>query len=126
LGRRLTIRIVITLLVLFAGGYLAISSMKVPSVTIHDVDFSSLADGTYKGAYVLGPVSAEVVVHVEDGIVSEIKIAKHDTVMGKPAEKIVDEIIKRQSLGVDVVSRATWSSKAIIKAIEVALTRESN
>lgn len=126
MSRKLIIRIAITMLVLFAGGYLAISSMKVPAVTVHFVDFTSLADRTYKGAYVLGPVSAEVAVTVAGGVVKDIKIEKHETVMGKPAEKIVDEVVKRQTLEVDAVSRATWSSKAIIKAIEVALTKERN
>ena len=44
-----------------------------------------------------------------------------DSPIGKKAENIVSRIINRQSLDVDVVSGATISSIAIIKAVENAL-----
>ena len=39
-----------------------------------------------------------------------------------PAVAVIDEILKSQSLDVDVVSGATNSSKTIMKAIENALS----
>jgi len=48
-------------------------------------------------------------------------ILEHDNGKGGKAEKIVDDVIKAQSLNVDVVSGATVSSKVILKAGEMAL-----
>lgn len=53
--------------------------------------------------------------------VSFIKIIEHENGLGSKAEKIVDDVISRQSLKVDAVSGAAASSKCIIKAIEDAL-----
>lgn len=53
--------------------------------------------------------------------VSFIKIIEHENGLGSKAEKIVDDVISRQSLKVDAVSGATASSKYIIKDIENAL-----
>jgi len=39
---------------------------------------------------------------------------------------IVDSVIENQSLDVDAISGATYSSKVILKAIENALARGSN
>ena len=53
--------------------------------------------------------------------VSFIKIIEHENGSGSKAEKIVDDVISRQSLKVDAASGATVSSKCIIKAVENAL-----
>ena len=41
---------------------------------------------------------------------------------GSQAEKIVNEVVNKQSLDVDLVSGATISSKVIIKSVENALS----
>ena len=53
--------------------------------------------------------------------VSFIKIIEHENGLGSKAEKIVDDVISRQSLKVDAVSGAAASSKCITKDIENAL-----
>jgi uncharacterized protein with FMN-binding domain len=50
-----------------------------------------------------------------------VDIVRHDNGKGSPAEIIVDRIIEAQSLKVDLISKATYSSKAILKAVENAL-----
>ena len=125
MSMKLAFRIIITTVLLLAVVYIAIKSMKVMEVNIHGVDFTTLSDGDYRGAFITGPVSAEVLVHVASGRVVSIYIVSHETVMGRKAESIVDDVVRSQSLYVDVVSGATWSSKTILKAIEVALSRES-
>lgn len=67
------------------------------------------------------PVYVEVEVSVTEHKITNIKIIEHENGLGGKAEKIVDNIISRQSLEVDAVSGATVSSKCIIKAIENAL-----
>ncbi|MDR0909423.1 MAG: FMN-binding protein [Spirochaetaceae bacterium] len=91
---------------------------------IHAVlpDLSRKADGVYRGSYKVGPVEAMVDVAIHDMVITGITIVKHNSSpIGKPAEAITQRIIEKQSLGVDAVSGATASSKAILKAVEEAL-----
>ncbi len=59
---------------------------------------------------------------VENHTITDIDILKHDNGKGKAAEAITSDVIKNQSVQVDVVTGATYSSKVILKAIENALT----
>ena len=85
------------------------------------MDLSAIADGTYSGEYSQFPVTAAVKVTVTDHKITAITITKHENGLGKPAEKITEDIIHAQSLQVDAVSGATHSSNVIRKAVEVAL-----
>jgi len=93
--------------------------------TITTPDFSHLEDGDYTGRYSAFPVNVELSVEIQDGKIIAIDITKHDNGQGKDGEKIVDDVIKAQSLEVDVISGATYSSKVILKAIEDALIPDS-
>lgn len=73
------------------------------------------------GEYSVIPVYVKVEVSVTEHKITGIKIIEHENGLGSKAEKIVDDVISRQSLEVDAVSGATVSSKCIIKAIENAL-----
>jgi len=87
-------------------------------------DLALQTDGIYRGNYDLSgtPVKVILDVTVKDHKITGIKIVEHScSPIGKKAEKITDRIIEAQSLDIDVVSGATGSSKAIIKAVENAL-----
>ncbi len=93
----------------------------VAGMTVADVDFSSIPDGTYEGSADETFIRVRVRVTVKDGAVSDIALIEHENGRGKPAEAIIGEIIKRQTLNVDAVSGATNSSIIIKKAVENAL-----
>ena len=93
-------------------------------MTISDVDLTSISDGVYKGTYDVFPVSVEVDVTVSNHEIAKIDLIKHFNGQGKPAEVIIDDVIEAQTLDVDVITGATYSSKIILKAIEVALTSD--
>ena len=81
-------------------------------------------DGVYRGSYSVSRTLVRVIldVTVRNERLSDIKIIEHmGSSIGKKAEKITGRIIAQQSLNVDVVSGATISSKAILKAVENAL-----
>jgi uncharacterized protein with FMN-binding domain len=87
-------------------------------------DMRGKADGAYRGEYDLSgtPVFVALEVTVRNENIAAINIIKHScSPIGKKAEKITGKIIEEQSLGVDAVSGATGSSKAILKAVENAL-----
>jgi uncharacterized protein with FMN-binding domain len=94
---------------------------KKKEVVIDSPDLGAIADGKWKGSYSEGPVKAEVEVVMAAHRIESVRIVKHRTMKGKPAERIVDSVVAAQSLKVDVVTGATASSKCILKAIEIAL-----
>jgi len=94
----------------------------VDDLVINDVDISKIPDGTYTGTHDFKIVAADVSVEVRDGRIVSIDILRHTTSRGSLGEAVVDAVLEKQSLDVDAVTGATASSKAILKAIENALT----
>lgn len=89
--------------------------------TYGDLNLEGIADGTYRGTFERFPIAVEVDVVVEDETVTSIFIVRHQSGQGEPAEGIVVPVIEAQSLNVEVVAGATYSSYAILLAIEQAL-----
>lgn len=94
---------------------------KLANAAIRDIDITALADGIYTGGYSMFPVSAEVRVTVKGQRITGIELLEHNNGRGAPAEVIPSCVVEAQSLDVDAVSGATYSSKVILKAIENAL-----
>lgn len=94
---------------------------KLANAVIRDIDITALADGIYTGGYSMFPVSAEVRVTVKGQRITGIELLEHNNGRGAPAEVIPSCVVEAQSLDVDAVSGATYSSKVILKAIENAL-----
>jgi uncharacterized protein with FMN-binding domain len=117
----------ISIFILSVGAVFTIRAMslseELPVIQFDKVELSKIEDGSYIGEYLGKLVKVVVEARVKDNKITEIVILKHDNGLGKKAEKIVDQIISTQSLNVEVVSGATSSSKAILKAVEVALTK---
>jgi len=87
-------------------------------------DMEGKNDGVYRGSYDLSgtPVKVTLDVTVQNQNITAVNIIRHIcSPIGKKAEKIIGRIIEQQSLDVDVVSGATGSSIAIMKAMENAL-----
>lgn len=94
----------------------ALSKVDIPSMNLADTK-----DGTYTGSYSTFPVSAEVEVTIESHKIISIDLIKHVTGQGQAAESIPNTVVASQSVAVDTVSGATYSSVVILKAIEKAL-----
>ncbi len=116
---------VLIVFVLLAGGgifYLTRGLDKGSNVEINDVDLSLLDDGIYNGEYRAGRWTNEVKVTVENHKITDISIVK-DALFTNPevSKELVEKVVSKQSLKVDMVSGATVSSKAYLKSIENAL-----
>lgn len=94
--------------------------MKALDLSLESPDFGALRDGSYEGACDAG-VRAEVRVVVQGRRVTAIELVRHETLLGKRAEAVLDRVLDGQTLDVDTVSGATLSSLAILKAVETAL-----
>ena len=95
--------------------------VQLESLEIVGVALSMIEDGTYSGNYEVFPVAAEVEVTVVKHRITEIELVKHRHGQGEAAEIIPAKVVETQTLQVDTVSGATYSSKVILKAIENAL-----
>lgn len=122
--------ILLIILVLIIGVFITGAMIKssiesnleqLTSLTISDIDLSTLEDGTYKGSYKVFPIDVEVRVTMENHRIAGIDLVKHTNGQGASAEIIPGKVVDAQSLEVDAVSGATYSSKVILKAIENAL-----
>ena len=113
------------LVILLISGLIIVGcSTAYKSITAKMPDLTLLQDGKFRGIYDLSgtPVKVILDVTVQDHKITNIKIVKHfSSPIGKKAEKIIDSVIEKQNLEVDVVSGATGSSLSILKAIENAL-----
>jgi uncharacterized protein with FMN-binding domain len=128
--KRKHIIILLIVLVAAAGIFIGVWSMlksteanleALKDAEITDIDLAAIADGVYTGSYSSFPVSAEVSVTVKDHVITGIELLKHDNGQGAPAEVIPGKVVESQTLRIDSVSGATYSSRVILKAIENAL-----
>lgn len=87
------------------------------------MNFDVIDDGNYEGEYGSFPVNAKVNVTVNNHEITQINILEHNHGKGAEGEKITDSIIEQQSLEVDIISGATYSSIVILKAVEDALIK---
>ncbi|MCX7027827.1 MAG: FMN-binding protein [Spirochaetes bacterium] len=88
---------------------------------IHPVDLGQIADGTYEGSFSIFPISVKLKVTVQDHTITGFDLLKHRNGQGKPAEVLLAEAVVKQKIDLDVIAGATYSSKAIMKAMENAL-----
>ena len=115
----------VIIIIFLAGGGLFYLSRGLDSgsqVPINKVDLSTLADGTYTGTYEGGRWTNTVKVNIKDQRITAIEIVD-DLLFSRPevVDKILARVIDEQKVNVDVISEATVSSKAYLKAIELAL-----
>ena len=87
------------------------------------IDISQVADGVYNGHSETDLVKVEVKVTVEAGAIKDIEILKHECGKGRPANVIVDDMVKNNDVEVDGVSGATFSSEVIKDAVRDALRK---
>jgi uncharacterized protein with FMN-binding domain len=111
------------LCILSAAAALIVCACATPAIPLSRTDVAGLSDGTYEGAYKNGPVSAVVKATVAGGKLVEAVVVKHDCGKGKSAERILADAVSAQSLAVDAVSGATWSSRVLLKALDLALEK---
>lgn len=121
---KIIILMVLVMVVLIAGFTVftqsklkALVQTPIPSVALDTID-----DGIYEGNYSVFPVTVKLNVTVKGHEITEILILEHVNGQGGKAEAIADQVIENQSLQVDIISGATYSSKVILKALENALT----
>ena len=82
-----------------------------------------VADGTYEGTAETPLVKVTVEVSVQDHVIRDIRLLRHENGRGTPAETMLSEMLRRNTSEVDTVSGATLSSKVIRAAVRDALAK---
>ncbi|MFA4932542.1 MAG: FMN-binding protein [Caldisericia bacterium] len=100
------------------GGTLNRTSAR---VTLTPLDLTNVADGVYEGGATILHVAPKLRVTVAARRITEITVVSpiYGDVSG-----LIARVIKAQSLNVDGISGATISTKAVLKAIDSALTAQ--
>jgi uncharacterized protein with FMN-binding domain len=95
---------------------------KGQKVVVGTMNLSSVADGTYEGNYALNRWTNTLKVTVMDHKITDIIILK-DVVFKLDAvsKGVISEVIRKQSLDIDIQSGATVTTKAYLKSIEAAM-----
>jgi uncharacterized protein with FMN-binding domain len=96
---------------------------ELAAIEIENVPLDRVKDGVYVGEYSVFPVSAQVEVTVKDHAIETARILKHRNGQGSAGEAVVDKAVELDSLQVDTVTGATYSSKVLLKAMENALRK---
>ena len=121
---RKILAVMFIVLLLFGGGVLFAlwrGTRQIKNFVIAEVNPAQLVDGVYQAEVKAGPIQVIVDVTVQEAKITAIQLVKHRHGKGEAAERIVEDIITRQSLQVETISGATYSSLAILKAVEKAL-----
>ena len=125
-----TLKVVLTIIVCFvliAGGALFSLSRglnEVSELVISNIDLKLHEDGLYRGLYNAGRFTNEIEVEIRNNeitrlsILQDVRFSRQEVI-----DELFDSVIKNQSLDFDIVSGATVTGKAYLKAIENALTQ---
>jgi uncharacterized protein with FMN-binding domain len=111
---RVTAMIVVAVLLISCSGSPNQVQLSMP-------DLSNIPDGVYRGSAKVLPVIARVEVTVTGGRITGFRILRHLTGKGQSAETLAEKVVEKQTIELDTVSGATYSSKVILKAGENAL-----
>ena len=94
---------------------------KTTALEISTVDLTQIPDGSYTGSYTNFRWNTTVKVTVTDHQITAIEPVKIQSGRKDLARELTEDILKQQTADVDVVSGATASSHAYLKAVENAL-----
>lgn len=96
---------------------------EIRELVIREVDLQKVADGTYTGSYHKGRWTFDVEVVVQNHRIKSVKnLNSRMNALQEWTQSAEKAFIEQQSVNIDVVSGATLNSKAMQKAVEIALS----
>ncbi len=115
--------VVFLLLFLFQiGNYFTLKQYR--GMPVHDQEMSRIKDGIYPGEMELGGFLYKVEVSVQYQKINDIKLVQNrENAYARFAEGVIPRIIKKQTANVSAITGATTTSKALMKAVENALSK---
>jgi uncharacterized protein with FMN-binding domain len=119
------ITVSILIIIVIGGVFFITTGLKSGvNLVINDVNLSSLSDGMYNGKYDAGRWTNEINITIKDHKIIKIDVVKDVSIPKlEVTNAMLSKVIEKQNTNVDVVSGATVTSKAYLKAIEIALNK---
>ncbi|NPV71888.1 MAG: FMN-binding protein [Firmicutes bacterium] len=118
--------IILGVVVVLIGGFMLIFNAgmgEIKAMSIGQVDLSKIPDGVYRGSFKRGRWAYNVEVTVKDHKIEKVTLLDDKMRMfEKVNSELVSRILQRQTVRVDAVTGTTISSKALLKAVETALS----
>lgn len=111
--------IVVALLIVMTVFYLEIDSVY--KIRVKDVDIAQVQDGVYTGEASSMLIHVKVEVRVKNSKIEDIKVIEYVHNRSEDALEMTSDVIDSNSLQVDNVSGATYSSIVLKSAIANAL-----
>lgn len=121
---------------MIAAGFTGCNNSRIlKTIDVTEPDLSAVTNGTYNGkyalklpfGYIIGFSSAKVNVEVESHCYQSIKVLNMPenfvAKKGVNISKLIEKIIKLQKLNVDGITGASYSMKAVQKAVENAFKK---
>lgn len=117
---------IVVVLVLVAGVavfFLTRGMGDVKRVELKGLDLSGVPDGTYKGHFDGARWTNTLEVTVANEMITDIKVVNPPLYVDDNfSRKLINGVIERQSSDIDIVSGASVTTKAMLKAIENAVS----
>ena len=125
--RKLKITLIVVLLIVLAG-FLGFQKLNRDLEHLKEYSFETQHPSQWKNGIYIGdanqfPIKVKVEVFIQNQRITKLTLLEHQTGEGLSAEGILDHVLGAQSLDVDVITGATYSSILILKAIEDALEK---
>jgi uncharacterized protein with FMN-binding domain len=123
---KIALSVVLIFILIAAGGifYISRGIDEGSKVVVNPVNIVLVNDGSYTGKYNSGRWTNELKIIVNNHRITKIDVVK-DVTFSKPEwrEELFSRVIEKQNVDVDVVTGATVTSKAYLKAIENAFKK---
>lgn len=114
--------IVVLFLLIMTTFYLETEAIK--KMVIQPIQLQQIQDGIYEGEASTYLIKAKVEVEVKNHRIVSIDLIEYQHNRGEKAVMIIDDILHSNSLNVDAISTATYSSKVIKAAVSNALNQK--
>lgn len=124
--KKLIIALILILVIVFAiilGVYLFTDILNPNNIQIEEINLKGVNNGAYLGMYETKLVKATVTVHIYDENIYKIDLLRHENGLGKKAEEILHKVTLANSVMVDHISGATYSSVVLLKSVEDAILK---
>lgn len=119
--------IIVAAIVIIGGGmytYVTWGMDRVLGETVRPADLNALSDGTYEGSYQNARWSNKVAVTVSGGRITGVEVLEDVKIPLKDVtEQLTGRVLEKQNIDVDVISSATATCNAYLKAMENALNK---
>ncbi len=124
--KKLIITLIVILVIVFAiilSVYLFTDILNPTKIPINEINLDGINNGSYAGGYETKLVKATVIVHIYDENIYKIDLLRHENGLGKKAEAVLDKVTLTNSVMVDHISGATYSSVVLLKSVEDAIIK---